>query len=554
MKQRSPDRTASIVGSALLLSTVYTLHIFDWAFISGTGPYWEHLQLWDLDRAQALIGWRHFASDEWRFPLFWVASLSYPEGANIIFTDSIPLVAFVFKIVRELTGFEVNYLGLWMAFCYVMQGVAASLLMDALGVRHRLANLSGVLIALCAPILLGRFGHGALCAHFLILLALTSYFRLVENPHRTWLWLFLLAAPGATLLVTSYLGVMLAAIAVATALESWRRRIVSPAVAIGVPATLVAIATAVMGGSGMIGPYAPSPVGSGYGHFSMNLLAPFFGNPETYTQRLLGPVTVDATGGQYEGFNYLGFGVLVLSASWFASHPGQVWRSVRAHPALTTILVLLSIYAVSNDVFLGEMEVLRFALPAPATRIASAFRSSGRFFWPAYYVLTFGLLASVWHRFPGGAGLALLTVVACLQYVETQPMRASVAVSSSRVNSPHFVGAEVAALVNRAERLFVYPSYECTLNDPRWPEPNSWRAAIVELMLFTSHRALASNSAYVSRGRKDCDLERRSLPNGALDRGTLYVVRRTDAPAFTHDLGDTVSCLEKDSAFLCEAR
>src|SRR6266850_207921 len=93
---------------ALIVSATYAWSIFDWRFILGTSAYWNHLQLWDLDRAQALIGWRHFAREPWHLPLFSVASLGYPEGANIIFTDSIPLVAFVFKLLFAVTGLDLN--------------------------------------------------------------------------------------------------------------------------------------------------------------------------------------------------------------------------------------------------------------------------------------------------------------------------------------------------------------------------------------------------------------------------------------------------------------
>lgn len=551
---RRASRGGGVVLPALLVSLLYVLRIFPVAFVSGIGPYWDHLQLWDLDRAQALIGYRYFARDTWRLPLFWVPTLSYPEGANITFTDSIPLVALLFKVVFKLTGLDVNYLGLWMTLCYVLQGVAAALLLDALGVRARLANLCGVVVALCAPILLSRFGHGALCAHFLIIFSLSSYFALVEGARRPWRWVVLIAAPVATLLVTTYIAVMLAAITSATALEALRRRVVSPAVALAVLTSMIGAGAGVMSASGMIGARAPSPVGWGYGHFSMNVLSPFFGGEGSYTQRLLGPVIVDATGGQYEGFNYLGAGILVLGVVWLVSGPGRLLRVVRSHPVLTATLALLSFYALSNEVFVGGTRVLHYSLPAPGMRLASAFRSSGRFFWPMYYVITFGLLASVWRRLPGRAGVAILAGVALLQYAETRTMRSSVASAAGRINQPHFVDVEVMDRVDRADRLFVYPSFDCTQGDPDWQQPSSWRATTMELLLFTSGRALPSNSMYVSRGQKDCEGERRSLPNRTLDPGTLYVVRRADAPALANDLGSAANCLVKGPAFLCDTR
>ena len=537
---------------ALLVSLLYTLHIFGVPFVSGFGPYWEHLQLWDMDRAQALIGWRYFAHDSWHLPVFSVPALSYPEGANIIFTDSIPLAALFFKVVFVLTGLEVNYLGLWMALCYVLQGVAAALLLDVLGVRHRLANLCGVVIALCAPILLSRFGHGALCAHFLILFSLATYFTLVGGARRPWLWVVLVIAPAATLLVEAYLAVMLAAITAATALEALRRRIISRAGAVAVLTSMIAVAAGVMSASGMSGRRAPSPVGWGFGYFSMNLLAPLFGGEDSYTQQLLGPVIVDATGGQYEGYNYLGAAILMLGAVWLVSGPRRLLRAVRWHPVLATTLALLSLGAVSNRVFVGGTEVLHFSPPGIA--FVRAFRSTGRFFWPMYYVITFGLLADVWRRFPGRVGVAILAFVALVQYAETRAMRLGIASAAGRINAADFVDAEVVDLVNQAERLFIYPSFDCAQDDAEWPQPSSWRGATMELMLFTSARALPSNSMYVSRGRKDCERERRSLPSGTLEPGTLYVVRRADAPSFANDLRDTANCVVKRTAFLCATR
>jgi hypothetical protein len=304
----------------------------------------------------------------------------------------------------------------------------------------------------------------------------------------------------------------------------------------------------------MIGPDAPAPGGGGYDRFSMNLLAPFFGSDTSYTQRLFGPITVDATGGQYEGFNYLGIGVLGLGLLCLVTNPGAIVRAVRTHPALTTVLALLTVYALGNVVFAGGTEVAHYTLHWPVAPLANAFRSSGRFFWPAYYAVTFGLLAWTARRFPPPIALALLTVVALVQYAEGATLRGSVASTAARVNPPHFVDAEIADLAARADRLFVYPSWECTRDDPEWPHPESWRAAIVELQLTTSKRALPSNSAYVNRGRKDCEREARDLPTDGLVPGTLYVVRRADVPGFLAGPAAGAICRTTDLAFVCLAR
>lgn len=542
---------AAAVGTALVLGVAYTLSIFDLPFLSGAGPYWSHLQLWDLDRAQALIGWRYFAHDVWRFPLFWVPDLGYPEGASIVYTDSIPLLALLAKSWLAVTGVAIgNYLGAWLGACYVLQGVAAALLVVAMGVRNRIAIVAAVLIALSAPILLRRFGHGALCAHFLILLMLAGYFRLVRLPASAPAWTLVVVAPAASLLVTSYLGVMLAAIGVAAALEARRRRLLgsSGAAAVGFAIPLAAVVTLYV--AGMIGTNAPAPQGSGYGHFSMNLLSPVLGDGASYMQRVFGPISTDATGGQYEGYNYLGIGILTLATLCFLSRPTEILAATRRHAFLTTALGLMSVYALGDTVYAGDRALLHLTPPEGFLRIASIFRSSGRFFWPTYYLVTFWAIVAATRRVRGVPLGALLVVTVVAQLAETHPLRADLARASTQVNRAVFTTDDMLAMAAKAQRIFAFPSFECATDDAGWPRPNSWRGGLAELTLAVSSRAVPINSAYVSRGHKNCDGERRQFEREP-EVGTLYVVRRADAPDFPTRFAAPDACLRTDLAFTC---
>jgi hypothetical protein len=540
--------------ATIVVSSTYAFSIFDWAFVSGTGPYWQHLQRWDLDRAQALIGFRYFARDAWRFPVFHVPALRYPEGTTIVFTDSIPLLAAFFKVLFEITGWEVNYLGAWMALCYVLQGVTAALLLDTLGVRGWVPVLSGVVVALAAPPLVGRFSHGALTGQFFVLYALREYYVLVERPRNALRWVGLVVALAATTVVTAYLTAMVGAIAMATLLESVRRRKLTAGLAATILAAAISCVVGAIYVAGLIGPSAPSSATGGFGHYSMNLLAPFFGDQDSFTQRIFGPVTTDATGGQYEGFAYLGAGVLGLGAAACAFWTRDVVAALRRHGVLAAILTGLSFYAVSNVAFVGGSEVYRFSVPTVATGVTDSFRSSGRFFWPAYYALTLGLIAFTLRRVPRHAGTAIAIAVAMLQLTETRGLRSSVAAAARRVNEPYFVDAMIAERVRAADRLFFYPSFECTEDDATWPQRASWRGITLEVMLLASQRAVPSNSMYVNRRQKDCDRERTAFPPSVLEPGTLYIVRVESTGPWIDDLKASGTCVLKEPALVCGAR
>ena len=67
----------------------------------------------DVDIHQHYIGWCHFRVSPWTFPLGLMDSLSYPYSMSILWTDSIPLLAIVFKVFRDfLPG--VNVLWSWL--------------------------------------------------------------------------------------------------------------------------------------------------------------------------------------------------------------------------------------------------------------------------------------------------------------------------------------------------------------------------------------------------------------------------------------------------------
>lgn len=540
------------LATAAVVSLLYAVALLPWGFVSGTGPYWEHPQLWDLDRAQALIGWRYFALDGWRFPIFYVPTLSYPEGTTIVYTDSIPLLALVFKVWLKVTGYNINYLGFWMLACYALQGVGAVWLLSAIGVRDWTANVAGLGFALCADSLLRRYGHGALCGHFLILFALASYFRVVTRPTSRLHWAMLTLLLTSSVLITAYFTAMIGVLFAAALLESVRRQGLTPARASLLGGGALGALLTVMYLGGLIGSTSPPSVGSGFGYFSMNALAPFFGDETSITQRLVGPVMIDATGGQYEGFNYLGGSILALCAVACLGWPRDVLRSVRRHPILTLGLAALTMYAMSNVGYVGATKLYEFRIPEKIAGLTGSFRSSGRFFWPAYYVIGLGAISTVIPRLPRSLAMAVALLVATGQYFETQGARAYMRASASRVNAAVLVDSTIADRVSRATKLFFYPSFECSYDiDAGWPHPDSWRALGIEILLAASRKGIPTNSMYVSRGEKDCTLERAWMSSGRLERGTLYILREGSVGDWARSLEESGTCTVASAIVIC---
>lgn len=75
-----------------------------------------------IDLISQYVGWCFFSNDVWRFPI----GLNPNYGTinnSIIFSDSIPLMAFLFKIIKPFLKFNFNYFGFWIFICFLFQGI-----------------------------------------------------------------------------------------------------------------------------------------------------------------------------------------------------------------------------------------------------------------------------------------------------------------------------------------------------------------------------------------------------------------------------------------------
>ena len=133
---------------------------------------------------------------------------------------------------------------------------------------------------------------------------------------------------------------------------------------------------------------------NGFGEYSADLLTLI--NPSG--SRLLPAFPVAP--GQYEGFGYVGSGVLVLSVIGTAI----IWynrsvlrsRSLKPWLALGICVALLAVFALSSRVTLAGTPILTLDhLYRPFRDIIAPFRSSGRFIWPLHYLCITAIVA-IW--------------------------------------------------------------------------------------------------------------------------------------------------------------
>jgi hypothetical protein len=408
-QSRRGERRADVLlaAAALFVGAVAVWLVLPLSAILGSGPGW-HVP--NPDQAQALTGHLAFQADRWRWPLLDTDRLFWPHSISIALIDSNPLLSLAAKVWARAAGaMPRNWFGGFMAACWLLQPVAAVYAARGLHVGRCASLVAGVLAA-AWPALLVRQGHLNLCAHFLLLFALGLAVRRIES-RGSW------AAPMALLIVSilthPYLFQLCAAILAAIPLQAalrrrdfWRRDVamylLSGVLAVGI--------FTMLGG--------PASGGDkGFVFFSMNLLSPIW--PQRSGLFGAGLPMIDATGGQYEGFNWLGAGVmLLLLAAIISALRRRTWP--RPASALAAILGGLAVFSLSSRIYAGHVLVLDLGAK-PWEDIFGSFRAPGRAFWPVGYALMLGGVAAT-ERLPRRLAFPLLSVAAALQIADIRPL------------------------------------------------------------------------------------------------------------------------------------
>jgi len=353
------------------------------------------------DPVQYWLGWTAFARDVWRWPPGANPGWGMELASSIFYSDSIPLLAFVFKALRPVVEVA-QYWGLWIYACGALQALLAWRLMGLM-TEAPLARLAAAGLFVMQPLLLARLGgHFALGGQFLLLAGLWLCLVPGSGPRRVLAWAGLVAVAA---LVQAYLLPMVGALWAADWLARARRAgFAALAEALAVPgAGLAALWAAgfflLSGGFG--------GTWGGYGKMQLDLLAPF--DPGYWGAFLPDITTADHL---EAGNSYPGLGALMVLAAgglaWVLGRGG----SLRGQGPLLLVLAGLLVFAVSHRAAIGGREVVWLPLPDWIVARADALRASERFFWPVLYAALFGASAALVKALGGRrAGLVLFAAL-----------------------------------------------------------------------------------------------------------------------------------------------
>ncbi|MCS6892807.1 MAG: DUF6311 domain-containing protein [Rhodovarius sp.] len=414
---RCPDwaggALAAALGAAVVLA-VFGPHILPpghtgWMLSGQIGP--DPVQYW--------LGYTYFRRSPWMWPPGLNPDWGLEISSSIFYSDSIPLLAFIFKALRSVVEVP-QYWGLWLVGCGALQGLVGWYLLG-LATPHPWPRLALALLLVLQPILLNRLGgHFALGGQFLLLIGLWLYLRRWTDPppepwRRLAAWCALLLAAS---LVHSYLLPMVAGLWGA----DWLARFIQRA---GRGRLALAIELAAVPGAGLFGLWCAGffvlrggfgGTWGGYGQMQLDLLAPI--NPSIWgwlLPRLPEPDHLEV------GHSYLGLGAILLVAVGISLARRELKELLRRHWPLLLALAAMLLVAITHRVSIAGYVLELFRLPEPIQRLADALRASERFLWPTTYAAIVGAAIFLVRRWGARRAGWVLSLLVLVQLVDLQP-------------------------------------------------------------------------------------------------------------------------------------
>jgi hypothetical protein len=436
---------AASVGLGVLLATLPL------SFVDGTSAYWRTPSADGIDAITSLTGLRYLLSLPWTFPLLDLPGIGSSGGISAVYTDSIPLLALALK---ALHAGDVNPYGWWIAGCYLATPVAAVRVARLLGVCGLTDTMAVATLAVCFPafgLCLPRTSLEA--SQAFILVALELYIR--RQRRNPWPWgefVLPVMAIGVHPYILAFCLVPLCAGALQASSSAWST-VPAGAVMVRSFGPLVAGCLCALGFGLALG-IRPPPLGGDleWGHYSMNLMAPFWPRFSS-----LVPMDVDAIidPRQTDARAWPGFGIVALVAT--AACTLHARRAFSNNRWLSLGGLLCLAFAVTTRPAFGPWRLFDY-YPAFLSVPLETFRASGRFAWVPAWIVIVGSVSCI-SRLRHGTWLLLGLSV--LQLADTGAVRTEAYRMATSSHPPWLERGPALSAFASADGIEVHVPYDC---------------------------------------------------------------------------------------------
>jgi len=521
------DRRVFIISAAIssLLGVLIFYIRFSLLIINPKETLWLN----SLDWLQSYLGNFVFQSIPWSFPLGVNNLINYPVGTSIGYTDPIPLLAFLAKLLRPIWNPEYQYLGLWLFLCYILQGFFSALLFKKWKMHIVLKIICSFLLLL-SPILLNRFAHISLNCHWIILAIFCIFLADIKSKMKLfYLTLILLFTswihPYITLMVFVFYFVYITKMIIS-------KEIIFKNVFINI----ISICLFIYFSWYLIGYFHIKGIyNSGLGVFSANLNA-FFNPLEENISQFIRPLFVPNN--KFEGFGYLGLGLLILTISLLFQKRYNIKQFIdKRYIYLISSVFILFLFSLIPTVKFGDVTIIQLNFPDFILNILGSFRSNGRYIWPMCYLIVFyALLKWSLSNRSLSKKIIILIILLFIQLWDIYPLYKRIPFQSGNISYDEDFIKKWVSFVSDKKNLVFYPT--------------SIDIAYKDFWYLSAKYGYATNVGYFSRN-DDIFLKKNEqnifkiISEGNFDKNSVYYVLKSQKNLFNN--------IENKTNFSCQS-
>lgn len=393
----------------------------------------------DMDLRQHYVGFCHFRVNPWHFPIGIVDTLSVPYSMSVVYTDSIPLFALIFKLFRNVLPETFQYFGLFGLICFALMGALSPVLIRRFSDSKIVCLAGSLFFILSFPILHRMFYHTALSAQWIIVLALIAwlYSDITDKTQLKRLCISWALIGVLSVLIHSYFVFMTGIVLLAQIVDGYTKTclvsddflgkknnrvkllfaiigknlyMLLPLLCMGVASFVMLYILGGFYGSGSVS-------GDGFGSFYANLSS--YINPLHFSSIFNG---FDNNGMfEFEGFAYLGAGIFVIlitaaiykivlrlkgsndnstndfGAETYADQFANLGKETVAVIWIFVAIVLL--FSCFPSYSFGKIQIIKLPLPGFVKSLLGICRTNARFVWVGMYLIFIMALSFIGKNF-----------------------------------------------------------------------------------------------------------------------------------------------------------
>lgn len=472
-----------------------------------------------FDSVQHYLGWVFFRHSDWSNPIGMSPTFGLDISSSIVYSDSVPLMAIIFKSFDKYLPTNFQYFGIWLLICFVLQAYFGWKL-ASMYFQSSVLRLLVAAIFILSPQMLWRLNthagvHNALASHFLILAGIFLVLR-KDDSHRFLFWIILFVA---SLSINFYFLLITSMLWMADSIDRYLQKSIALKKIISELFLLLAIVLFLAWEVGYFAISTSSVDIWGYGFFRFNLLAPI----DSYGYSFWFPnMNLPSTWG--EGYAYFGLGALLallLSIPFLFTSYSEILGYVKQHFTLVFIIFLFLLLSVTNNVGIGNENYL-LVLPEPILKLLGIVHSAARFFWPVYYFLIIFSVFAIKSTYPKKYTLPIFILIVALQFIDLVPLYRSIRTEyskdmSSLIQAPALKHALWQIIGKKYKNLVLIPAEN---------QPADW----ANFAIYSANHGLGTNSIFTARidsmkVLKSNEKLNALIENGNYDVQTVYIVK-----------------------------